>query len=1183
MSYASISIEGGIFPPDLLDRLANAELPGQSASDFGLDGRRIMTELQAAFSAMRTYWDGFEQRRQHSRESVTTLTRQAWIEPVFELLGFKLEPQRAGLIAGNESFVISHTAGAEPFAPPVHVVALDRSLDHRDGRRSPHSSVQEYLNRCEALWGIVTNGAKLRLLRDSSRVSHPVYLEFDLRAMAEGNLYSEFVVLYRLLHASRLPKSGEDASTCLLETYYQLGIEEGGRVREHLRDGVEEALQRLGTAFLAHPANEELRGLFKRGRPDEARYYRELLRLIYRLLFLAVAEERRLLFPGDSPPASQAIYDRYYSLAALRNRADSGAGRDSHIDLWEGLRQTFRLFRDDSLAQKLGLHALNGELFGEEACREIESAKCTNADLLAAIHSLSMFEDKKAKVWRRVNYAALDVEELGSVYESLLDFQPKVLRDPWRFEFISGTDRKTTGSYYTPPELVHELIQSALVPVIEDRLAGKRTKDEKEAALLGMRVIDPASGSGHFVLAAARRIARELARARSGEDEPSPAEYRHALRDVIRACIYAVDRNPLATDLCKVALWIEGHNAGSPLSFLDNHVKCGDSLVGVFDLDVLRAGIPDDAYTAVSGDEKTVANALKKQNQKERLGQLPLGFDAGLPAKELASDFETFAGMEERTPADVHAKEEIYQQIRGSGSKWWQWKVACDLWTAAFFTPMTRETQALVPTTAAVWGHLANPKASHGLLIGEAVQQSGENRFFHWPLEFPEVFANGGFDVVLGNPPWEQLQPEEVKFFASVGAFEIAGLSGEARKRAIARLPKDSAVSIGWERHKRTIESGNTFIRGSARFPLTARGKLNTYAVFAELARSMIGDRGRSGLIVPSGIATDDSTKVFFGEIVSARSLVSLYDFENRLFPEVHKSYKFCLLTTAGRERPQQAGDFAFFLHYPHELAEAGRRFSLSPEDFALLNPNTLTCPIFRTARDAEITKAIYRRVPVLIKEGPAEENPWQVSFRQGLFNMTSDSGLFQYREDLEEEGWRLQGNVFVKPGVEHRYLPLYEAKMVHQFDHRWASYTDPDDCSDVTLAEKQDPAFAALPRYWVDEREVEAKLAGRWDRGWLLGWRDICRSTDERTVIAGAIPRVAVGHTMPLFLFGTPGAEMSTGLIGNLASFAFDFVSRQKIGGTHLTYTYLNQLPVLPPSTFVEPARWDAGFKLRN
>jgi hypothetical protein len=193
------------------------------------------------------------------------------------------------------------------------------------------------------------------------------------------------------------------------------------------------------------------------------------------------------------------------------------------------------------------------------------------------------------------------------------------------------------------------------------------------------------------------------------------------------------------------------------------------------------------------------------------------------------------------------------------------------------------------------------------------------------------------------------------------------------------------------------------------------------------------------------------------------------------------------------------------------------------------------------------------------------------VTFRQGLFNMTSDSGLFRTRTELEVEGWELQGNVFVRG--EARYLPLYEAKMLHQFDHRWATY-DGLETRDVTVAEKADQLCGAA-RYWVLEREVQARLDGRWNKHWLLGWRDICRSTDERTVIAGVLPRVAVGHTMPIMLAADATASTLVGLQANMSALPFDFVARQKIGGTHLTYGYLNQLPLFAPEVYEHGLAW--------
>ena len=741
MAYVSISVEGGLYPADLLERIATGDstLTGQKSADFGIDGtRRLTDEIQSAFSDARSYWDAFQRRLGRSSESRTTITREDWMTGFLELMGFnKLVLQRSSVEVGNEKFFISHRAGNYADATPIHIVSIEQELDHREsaGRRSPHGLVQDYLNHSNALWGIATNGEKLRLLRNIARLSKPTYLEFNLEGMMVGNLYSEFVLLYRLLHASRFPKEDTNVHECLLERYYQQGIEEGDRVREKLRDGVEDALRILGEAFLVHPKSEELRQKFQSGALTAPAYYRQLLRLVYRLLFLMVAEERKLIFPQSAGIEQSTVYTRYYSLTRLRERADRYFAGDQNIDLWLGIFQTFYMLRDNNKAKLLGLSALNGELFSITSCTELEGATCTNDALLRAVRELSTFRNDNG-TRRRVNYAGLDVEEFGSVYESLLDFHPQVTLQPPAFDLVAGSERKQTGSYYTAPELVHELIESALVPVIQERLRTLKTREERETALLDLRVCDPASGSGHFLLAAARRIARELATIRSDGHEPSPQEYRHALRDVIRNCVYAVDKNPLAVDLCKVALWIEGHNAGLPLSFLDNHIKCGDSLVGVTDLKVLSQGIPDDAYQPVTGDDKKAATYYKKRNQaeKQRERQLAMGTTTPLAqlSQTLAQDFQALATLEEQTPDDVRTKEDLYNSLRQSNTKWWDYKVACDLWISAFFLPLKPEDalhMSAVPTTDTVRQHLLTNSALPSL-IGRAVDASQHHSFF---------------------------------------------------------------------------------------------------------------------------------------------------------------------------------------------------------------------------------------------------------------------------------------------------------------------------------------------------------------------------------------------------------------------------------------------------------------------
>jgi len=326
------------------------------------------------------------------------------------------------------------------------------------------------------------------------------------------------------------------------------------------------------------------------------------------------------------------------------------------------------------------------------------------------------------------------------------------------------------------------------------------------------------------------------------------------------------------------------------------------------------------------------------------------------------------------------------------------------------------------------------------------------------------------------------------------------------------------------------------------------------HQLFAELFLSLLEGCGRSGLVVPTGIATDNSTKAFFDAISSGGRLVSLYDFENRegLFPAVDSRMKFALLTL-GTE--VEATDFVFFATGTSHLSDSRRHFTLSANDIALINPNTRTCPVFRSQMDAELTKEIYSRVPVLIDEALGNAgNPWGISFRQGLFNMTSDSHLF-----------------FDEPSAD--CLPLYEAKLIHHYDHRWATYTADSSSRDVALAEKQDPGFQVTLRYWVEKREVQDRLQAQgWDRQWLMGWRDICRSTDERTVIASVVPIGAIGHTMPIF-FTREEPRLLCCFLGNWQCLVLDFNARNNIGGTHLTYSYLKQFPFLSPSAYDQPA----------
>lgn len=1211
-TFATVRAEGGLLPPDLLARIAanDTTLKGLEPADYGLvKGERLNGATSRAWVNARVYWAAFRAATASlgPGERGVTETRELWLLPLFRELGHGrlVYRQTAEEIAGRR-YAVSHQAGDGLAAPPIHTLSyrdpIDKPGPQTDGagaaalRVSPHGLMQEYLNQSDHLWGIVGNGLRLRLLRDNASLSRAAFVEFDLEAMMEGGVYADFVLLYLLLHRSRLPSPGSPPETCRLERWREAAEEQGTRALDELRAGVETAIRALGQGLLEHPANEGLRARLVAGDLPVAGYYRQLLRLVYRLLFLLAAEDRALLFEEGADPRKREVYRRHYGVARLRELVEQRRHADRHDDLWRSLEIVFAALRDKASGAALGLKPLAGGLFGPGSCPDLDGLHLANHRLLDAVRGLTWFTGRGDRLARRVNYRDMDVEELGSVYEGLLELQP-VLRtagDHPAFDLGASGERKLTGSYYTNRGLVHELIVSALDPVIVDALARGRTIDEKKANLLALKVCDPACGSGHFLLAAARRIGREWARLDASETEPDPAAVRRGVREAIAHCVHGVDLNPLAVDLCKLALWLEGHDPGRPLEFLDHHVKLGNSLVGVFDLEQLLGEIPDGAYQPVTGDDRSMAALVKRLNRGQRdTGQRPLdrvpSTPLGDPSERLAKAARALDELPGRTLDDLRAKETRYEELHGEGSDSWTARKPRDLWTAAFFAPLVREPggarDVLVPTSDDVRLAREQPKSLHGQVIGQAEALRQRLGFFHWSIEFANVFppgeAKGGFDCVLGNPPWERIKLQEQEFFAARDPEIVAAPNAAARCRLIATLAeRDPNLARAFEDAKHDAEATSKFLRQSGRFPQTGRGDVNTYSVFAELMARLLNPRGRAGIIVPTGIATDDTNKHFFRWLVDGGRLASLYDFENRdaLFPGVHRSYKFSLLAVAGGERPAAPFEAAFFLTQPAQLREPDCRFALSTADIALLNPNTRTCPIFRSARDAEITKRLYEAAPVLLREGPPEANPWGVTFKT-LFHMSNDSHLFRTRRELEEAGGRLGEDGRFRGGGE-TWLPLYEAKMVHQFDHRFATYDGPPEAErarDFTFAEHANPSRVPLPRYWVDEREVE-RAAGSNRRphpGWFLGFRDITNGTNERTAIFSVVPWAGIGNSLPILDLHEPDAHLAATLIANASSFAFDFPTRQKAGGTHLNFFIVKQLPVIPPERYT-PALLD-------
>ncbi|WP_348524811.1 N-6 DNA methylase [Paracoccus marinaquae] len=482
---------------------------------------------------------------------------------------------------------------------------------------------------------------------------------------------------------------------------------------------MEKALKILGSGFLE--ANPDLARSLTSGEVNLTEWFNELLRLVYRLIFLMVAEDRNLLHPEKAPTDARKLYAEGYSLAHLRAQCFRAATWDKHHDRYEGVKIVFRALADGQPA--LALPALGG-LFADDRLPHLETARLRNRAFMEALYRLSWLDQKTGMV--PVNWRAMETEELGSVYESLLELQPQLGDDGKTLLFASeaaeqrGNQRKTTGSYYTPDSLVQALLDTALDPVLDKTEA---EADDPAKALLKLSVIDPACGSGHFLLAAARRIATRLARIRA-DGTPSLADFRHALRDVARSCLHGVDRNPMAVELTKVALWIETVDPGLPLGFFDAQIRCGDALLGVFDLKVLQDGIPDAAYKPLTGDDKETARYYLKANRDAKAGQGGFDFGTGqasLPAmKPLALDFSGFRDLPEDTVEQIGAKAARFKELR-KGQAFVRATAAANLYVAAFLLPKVGGAPAgassrTVPTTEELWLALNQGKMRQAMI-----------------------------------------------------------------------------------------------------------------------------------------------------------------------------------------------------------------------------------------------------------------------------------------------------------------------------------------------------------------------------------------------------------------------------------------------------------------------------------
>lgn len=1137
---------------------------------------------------------------------------------------------------------------------------------------APSSQMLRYLSRADVMsdravkWGVLTNGAVWRLYWQDARSRAEEFLEVDVAALVGVSGVQAELDGWELKHGLKLLFLLFNRAAFLTQTWDERGRSFHAYALHEAREYEEKVSQDLGARVFSeifpalaqalaagdlHARKESIGyGQFTRQRYT-ADYLDELreaaLVLLYRLLFLFYAEDRRLLPVGD---ARYRDYSVKHLREEVRDKTDAGVRWSSNMSrLWLSLQGAFQLI--DEGDDTIGMPAYNGGLFDRARSPLLERTRVPDAVMAPIIDALSRRTEDLLRGW--INYRDLSVSHLGGIYERLLEYTllhevqaADDYRDKPEIDRIlarpASFARKVSGSYYTHDDLVRLILRESVGRLAGERLAafeklvaGWRRKHalnpaewerldraDPASSILELKVCDPAMGSGHFLVALVddladrvleavtaaqllvaeqpwaahlsegenprpwqspvvariahiRRTILQQAREHHWAVTPAQLDDRHIVRRmVLKRSLFGVDKNPMAVELAKTALWLHTFTVGAPLSFLDHHLKHGDSLHGER-LDEAQRSLQS------LGTIFHQAELARLDIAAQGLSRVAELTDVDIAEARLSKKLATEAAAQ---VAPLHALLDFWRALRWLVPGWPVDKPAKlaklgDATLRLALGELLSPQRNLVAVLAAgrVDGEGPAVDAANDLLT-QVRALARRERFFHWWTEFPTAFAapSVGFDAVIGNPPWDMLQMQEVEWFAErVPAIALQTRAAD-RKRLVAELPKTAPdIWRAFQAASERADAEQRVVRTSGDFPLLAEGRSNLYKLFVERAQTLVHPTGVVALLTPSGIAADKGASKFFRGIATAGRIGALFDFENRkvFFPDVHASFKFCTLVFGGSARQFERTRCAFYLHALSDLDDPSRTLQLKPADLALLNPNTGAAPTFRSQRDADLTLAIYSRHPVLMDH--ARGAAWPVRFLQGSFNLTADSGVFRSHEWLKAQGFDDAPFGFKRKGSQVAW-PLLVGRMVHQFDHRHASVATNEanlhnaaSGSLVPSRSKADPDFAPVPQYWVLEEEAGAAAK----IGWVIGFRDIARATDARTMIACVLPHAVVGNTLPLLMGdGRFSAASASCLLANLNSLAFDYVARQKAQSTHLNWYIVEQLPVIPPERFDTP-----------
>ena len=1238
MSDSALFVSGSLFTTDYLVEGVTNSAAYLAVDVAGLRAR--LNETAAAFP--------------QSDRTNESQTEDDFIWPVLEALGWteSLRQQNLtvtgredvpdGLLFADAAAKAAANVHGDQYKRYGHGLAVveskrwARPLDRASGRNeatAPSTQMLRYLRRIDDLthgklrWGILTNGAKWRLYWAGARSVSEEFLHIDLGRVlgleGDDDLFATdadhdhwlrvFAVMFS---RDAFIRDGTDN-----RSFHERARAEAAFYEERVAASLsklvfEQVFPSLATAIARAAPQAPLQDV-----RDAS------LVLLYRLLFLLYAEDRDLL------PVRDTRYEDY-GLRWLRQDVGRRVSANDVFSatvapIWNRIATLSTIIDKGDAA--IGIPPYNGGLFASGEASLLDTVRIPDAVMAPALDALS--HERASGERRYINYRDLSVQQLGSIYERLLEFE--IVREESGALAVRPNlfARKNTGSYYTPDELVGLILDETLEPLITERLGDFRTalgalkasdaedyqrRTLREAdpanAILRLRVCDPAMGSGHFLVslvdtladhvldamaeAAATAVDLEYisplaekieeirttilvnARAEKWTIDEAQLDDRHIVRRmVLKRCVYGVDKNPMAVELAKVALWLHTFTVGAPLSFIDHHLRAGDSLFGLWVRDAI------DKASALGGELLWTEALANAQRQARAMKTIEMATDAEIAeahrSAEMWEDVEFQTGPLDSFVSFMHALDWLALDKAETG--------LVRLWLDGQFgepLPIARGKKAPESGKAK-----AEEVEAFTRLWDRARALIAEERFLNWQIAFPGVWENwasaereGGFDAVVGNPPWDRIKLQQVEWFAARRPEIALAPRASDRKRMIAKLKNDDDPL--WEdfshAEQRAIDTARV-ARKSGQYPLLSGGDTNLNSLFVERAHSLVKPRGLVGLLIPSGIASDQSSAAFFRKVTEDKQVHRVIDFFNRrydgtlFFPDVYYRFKFCAYIAGGTQRSFEGASYGFFIRDLAEIADPDRVFPVTADEISRINPNSGTAPIFRSRRDKEITSGIYDRLPVLVDRSSEDSKAaWPLRYVR-MLDMANDSDRFRTISELEngESAWPVGGNLFQSETGE--WVPLYEGKMVQAFDHRAADIVlaaanvfRSGQGADLTDDDHLDPARQPTPRYWVKSAD-----AG-WDAptDWCLALKDVTSVTNARTTITAIIPRFGAGHTLPV-LFPAKGggeppyAEAAPLVMANLNSVILDYLARQKVHGNHLAWYLLEQLPVVPPAAY--------------